>query len=256
VGAQIDRSHPAAQGLLACWLFNENSGAASYDLAGSYHYAFTGGVSRIATPTGPAIKFDGTSGQGIASGHPLANATAFTVIIYVLQKGGPAAPYGPYIGSDQNFNTGVYIGSDFVGTMQFNLGTVNNALNITDNQWNHCAFQYSASTQKKAAYVNGVQAYSVTNTFGVMPNYLQTYLGKGSAAAGSYFTDSQIGYIKVWNRFLSPTEIVSDYAAPWAMFAPANDRRFLRVASSAPDGGVSVGSLAIGGGGRLSVGIG
>ena len=253
IGAQIDRSHPAAKGLLACWLFNENSGAVSYDMMGQYHYAFTGGVSRMATPTGPAIKFNGIGGQGIAQGHPLANAAAFTVILYVNQKDGLGNPFGPYLGSEQSSTGGCYIGSDQIGAMIYEIGNVNNSLAVNDGQWNHCAFQYNGTT--KAAFLNGILSHSVSNTFGVMPNYLNTYIGKRPVSDGGYTTDSQIGYMKVWNRILSQSEIVGDYTSPWAMFTPANDRRFLRVASSAPGGGLSVGSLAIGGSGRLSVGI-
>jgi hypothetical protein len=232
VGAQIDRTHPAAQGLKSCWLFNENTGNMGYDAMGTRHFAFTGGVARIATPGGPGVKFDGTSGQGITPGHPLANATALTVILYVRQKDGLSAPYGPYLGSEQNYNTGIYIGDNNPGKIQFYIGTVDNDLPIPNDTWCQCAFTYNSVTNKKFAYLNGVQKIATTSTFGVMPNYQNTYIGKTSPGGGGYFTDSQIGYIKVWDREFSQAEILHDYVKPWAMFQPTNERRFLALAAA------------------------
>ena len=253
VGAQLDRSHPAAQGLLACWLFNENGGNTLYDLAGNYHFILTGGGSRTASPSGPAIKFDGTSGQGIAAGHPLAGMTAFTVLLRVRQKDGIASPYGPYLGSDQKHDTGVYIGMNSTSTMQFFLGGTNILIPVTNDAWGDYACVWDRSRSLKLGYANAVQVASALPPFITIPNYLQTLIGKGSAF-DPYCTDSQLGWMKVYNRALSAAEIAADGESPWAMFLPAAARRFFSLPVSGGSGASTVGGLSIGAG-RLNIGV-
>jgi len=258
MGAQIDRSHPLVRGLQACWLFNENNGGVAYDAMGRFPFVFSStGVSRIATPTGPGVKFDGTNGQGIAAGNPLSGAAALTIILYVKQTAGPTNPFGPYFGTDLSSLSGVYVGSDSAGNTIFEIGSQNSSIVLPTGVWSHAAFRYNSVSQVKAGYLNGVQAFTTTNGFGAMPTLASTYIGKRPVGDGSFTTDSSVGYMKVWNRDLSQPEIAADYATPWAMFTPPNDRRFYSIPGISPGGGaVIVGSLAIGGSGRLSVGIG
>lgn len=231
IGVQLDRSHPAARGLVACWLFNENTGSVCYDLAGSYHFALTGGVSRLAGPHGPAIKFDGTSGQGVSAGHPLASATAFTVILRLRQKDGLSSPYGPYLGSNQNYNSGFYIGQNTPALMQFWVGGSDLDIPVTNDAWGHYAAVWSAATLVQSGYANGVLSVNRTGIMTTIPAYTNAYIGKASATGGGYFTDSWLGWMKVYNRALSAAEIAADYATPYALFAPPAARRFFSVAS-------------------------
>ena len=254
VGAQLDRSHPAAQGLQACWLFNENGGNTLYDLAGNYHLALTGGVSRIASPSGPAVKFDGTSGQGIALGHPLAGATAFTVLLRIRQKDGLVNPFGPYLGSDQKHDTGVYIGMNAAATILFYIGPGNLNIPLTNDTWGDYACVWDRDRNIKLGYANAVQVASTLPPVITIPNYLQTYVGKGSAL-DAYYTDSQLGWMKVYNRALSAAEIVADGKSPWSMFTPAAARRFYSLPMGSIGSGISrSGGLSIGAG-RLNIGV-
>lgn len=230
VGAQIDRSHSATRGLKACWLFNENSGNMLYDLAGQAHFTLAGGVGRTAGPWGPAIKLDGLSGQGVAPVHPLASATALTVILQARQKEGLNNPFGPYLGSEQNYNSGLYIGQNTPAVMQFWTGGVNlNVPTAANDTWGHYAFTWDGASGLKYGYTNGLQSAALTGMFVTIPAYTQAYIGKASAAGGGYLTDSALGCMKVWNRMLSPAEIMADYLAPWAMLRPADMRRFYSV---------------------------
>jgi hypothetical protein len=255
IGAQIDRSHPAARGLVSCWLFNENGGNMAYDLAGSYHFTLTGGVSRVAEPGGPALKFDGMSGQGSAVGHPLASAVEFTVILRVNQKDGLAQPYGPYLGSNLNYNSGIYIGQNSPALVQFYVGTSNLNTPVTNGVWGHYAFQWSGLNGSQRTYANGVQAGNIGGIATTIPAYTNAYIGKASASGGSIYTDSQLSWIKVYNRFLSAAEIAADYAAPFAIFTPAGARRFFSMPSQSVSGSaLPMGGLSIGAG-RLSIGV-
>lgn len=61
-GAQLDRSHPLAQGLLGCWLMNEGSGLSVYDYSGNdNHGVLTNGPTWVAGPDGGALSFDGVN---------------------------------------------------------------------------------------------------------------------------------------------------------------------------------------------------
>ena len=252
VGAQIDRSHPAAQGLVACWLCNENGGGMLTDSVGRFHFTLTGGVSRVAEPLGPAIKFDGTSGQGVAVGHPLAAATAFTVLFRLRQKDALANPFGPYLGNNLNYNSGVYIGQNDPAVLQFYVGTVNLSVGVTNGVWSHYACQWSNATGIQRAFTNGVQTANATGISATIPAYTNTYIGQSSVGGGGYFTDSALSFLKVYNRFLSAAEIVADYGSPYAMFTPPNARRLFAIA--AQSGSSLVGGLSIGAG-RLSIGV-
>jgi hypothetical protein len=252
VGTPIDRSHPAARGLQACWLCNENGGRMLYDSMGSYHFVLTGGVARVAEPLGPGIKFDGTSGQGLAAGHPLASAQAYTVLLRLRQKDALASPFGPYLGSEQGHMTGLYIAQDINTTLQFWATSSKMTIPVTNDVWGHYALQWSNATGIQRSYVNGLAFGDNVNVFGTLPAYTNTYLGLASAATGSYLMDASVSSISVYNRFLSAVEIAADYASPYAMFAPPQPRRFYSLPASG--GSAASGGLSLGGG-RLSIGV-
>lgn len=240
VGAQIDRGSPAAIRLKACWLFNEDGGYGAYDLAGSYHFALsTAGVTRVADTGGPGIKFNGTTGQGIAPGHPLAGATAFTIIAQIRQKNGLASPFGPYLGSDQSFTGGVYFASNQLSTSQVIVSSTTLSFAVLNDTWMTVAITWSAATQVIRSYLNGIQngTATVTAPIASIPAYTQTYIGKASAAASNLLTDSGMYIMKVYDRTLSPADIAADYASPYAMLQPVNQRRWLAVASAPPPSG-------------------
>jgi len=252
VGALIDRSHPAAQGLQAYWLFHENTGKILYDIAGTYHFALTGGVARVAEPNGAAVKFDGISGAGLAAGHPLSGAVELTVILRLRQKNGLTNPFGPYLGSEQGFYSGVNI-NDNAGYIDFYIATLNLPVTVIDDVWGHYAFQWSNAAGIQRTYTNGLQSGNSTgHTVGPLPHYLNTYIGKASAAQGSYVQDSQFSSMKVYSRFLSAAEIAADYEAPYAMFFPPTVRRFYSVPGGVIGSGSNQGGLSIGAG-RLSI---
>lgn len=238
MGAQLDRSHSATQGLQACWLFNENSGNMLYDLAGNYHFALTGTVARVAEPYGPAIKFDGVTGQGIAPAHPLAGSTAFTILFRVRQKDGLASPYGSYLGSEQGFISGVNLNSNFPSQVEFDISNSKILTNIPNDAWVHLAFQWSNATGIQRVYTNSIQTANNTGlSIGALPAYTNAYIGKASAAQSNYTTDSQVSYMKVYNRFLSAPEIAADYETPYALFRPANDRVYFYGGAPLPPAG-------------------
>ena len=62
-GAQLDRSHPLAQGLAGCWLMNEGSGLSVYDYSGNdVHATLTNmpDTSWQASEDGSAVMFGGS----------------------------------------------------------------------------------------------------------------------------------------------------------------------------------------------------
>ena len=225
VGVQIDRTNPAVRGLRALWLCNENTGNMLYDIFGSYHFALTGGVSRLAEPQGPDVKFDGLSGQGIASGHPLSGLTEFTVILRLRQKNGLSSPYGPYLGSEQGFTSGVNINSNNPSFFDFIVGTSTLTVAVVNDAWGVYALQWSNATGIMRSYTNGLLSGNLGGVNAVIPTYLNTYIGKASAPQLSYLTDSQISSMKVYDRFLTSTDIMSDYSMPYSMFTARGVRR-------------------------------
>lgn len=252
-GAQLDRSHPAAAGLQACWLFNENTGPTAYDSAGNgYHFALTGGVTRTATPYGPAITFDGSTGQGISTGTPLSGATQFTVI---LQHRVPSGNPMIFLTTSTAFNASLFTYFDtggltmFVNAAEpFNKSTPFPASGVFD----HMVMTFSGSslTNLVSHWHNGILSATAAATVASIGAHTALYIGKDLTGANA--TNGTLESLKIYSRVLSPAEIEADYENPYAMFAAPNARRFYSIPGVASRGsgqtglGISTGKLSIG----------
>ena len=240
VGAQLDRTHPASQGLQSAWLFNENTGNTGYDMAGTSHFAFggaaAGAVARVASPYGPGIKFDGNAthanaGVGIAPGNPVSGATGLTILMRINQPVGGSG-FGPLFSTDLNYNNSIYIGEDTASKLQSFIGSnVKQSVTFTAGVWTHIACVWNGVTNVQSCYVNGVLNATVAIGAFTMPTLAQTYIGRASATEGQDVTDANMDFLYAYNKALSPAEILANYRHPFAMFTPPNDRRFIISAS-------------------------
>lgn len=233
-GSLLDRSAPSAQGLSAFWLFNESSGNIAYDLTGRYNFVMNSGMLRISDTVGPGVRPDAVTGQGIATGHPMAGSSQVSWIGQLRQKTTISNQFGPYLGSDMNFTSGIYIGENGITQVQFIVAGIAQNVTITPDTLVHVAATLDTVTGNLLVYVNGVRKGNFTTLqTSPLPAYTQTYIGKGSVAASSYFTNSSILSMKVYgNRILTPSEIEADYINPYAAVVPANQRRWF--ATGAP----------------------
>ncbi len=256
MGAQLDRSHPAAQGLQGCWLFNESSGAMVYDFTGNSHFVLTGGVARVATADGPAIKFDGSTGQALAPVSPVSGLTQFTLIL--LQKN-PTIVQAQLFGGNTAYNASLFAYYDSYAGISIFAGPnkpIEKATPFPSGGYNHIAVSMAGVGvgNQTRYYNNGALAF--TGTAGgtaSIPVHSGFLLGRDNTGASA--SNATISALKIYNRILSPAEIMADYAAPWSMFTPANARRFTSLPVSGSGGsGVSIsGGLSIGAG--LNIGV-
>lgn len=230
LGAQLNRSHPMAQGLVGAWLFNENSGGIANDLSGNGYYGiFSGGVDRyngnIVFPQNSAISRVLISPQislygksfSLVGKWNLTRLGSSSALIGRLETGSPyASPY--YLNIEltpASWQFGFY---DSVGAAWCEVRAPKDyATNIDVSLVG--TFDYY--TKQSCIYSQGVLGES--NTFaGAIPidnPTAVTCIGDWSAAnelAGIVY------YVYIYDRVLSPYEVLQLHREPYAMFYPTS----------------------------------
>jgi hypothetical protein len=235
LGATLNYSHPLAKGLVGCWLFNERGGVCRDAVYGNI-----GTLTNAVWKPDQSIYFDGTgdyvsvpsknyysfpAGQGFSivckfkiNNTPGANAAG---LVSKLQDDSPfLMEWSIYITSankiifqlnDGNVTTWIRSLSSVVltnGTSYTFVGTFNGGTSNTG--INH--------------YINGVYDSGPTRTnngiYAAMDASLSTVdfgaILRDSTYAG--YLDGHIYYAMIYQRVLSPSEILSLYQSPYAMF--------------------------------------
>jgi hypothetical protein len=86
LGSTINTNHPLAQGLVGCWLFNEQTGNKIYDLSKDNHGNLINGVVRNPNNFG-SLKFDGTNDY---AEFGVLQVTRYTLSIWFNATGVPS----------------------------------------------------------------------------------------------------------------------------------------------------------------------
>jgi len=221
---QLNKSHPLARGLVACWLFNEGTGNKVFDLSGNSNAGtFQGDTSWAAGKFGSALEFDGvddhvdlglstptlgvTDGITILSCHKLANLTANQHIY------GRGWSYGNKKGVELE---SVAINDRYI--LWLGNGTDRQFLYADDNSattdWQQVVYTWDGTTIK--AYVDGVKQVGERTLSGPL-DYDNTYADIAKGYYGAFF-NGQIDHVMLFNRALTAAEIAHLYREPFCMF--------------------------------------
>lgn len=221
-GSQLIRGHPLAQGLVGCWLMNEGSGSAIYDLSVSGLH----GVLRNIAPEaawaagadGYTLKLNGLTEEVLCPAMP-ALGTAFTIMV-MAEISGDGFLFHNYAKDWWRINAGV---SQFYGFDLTPPGFYSGVTAALPNQTNHYAVTYENGVGV-SLYLNGLPDGPAVAATG----------SSGQCSATRLFSDSGVGNalqgrgsrVMAYRRTLSASEIASLYADPYQMFERPGWRRY------------------------------
>jgi hypothetical protein len=202
--------------LVAAYSFNEGTGTRTNDASGRENAGTTSNTSWWATGKyGKALNFLGNSWVTVNDSASLNMTTALTVEAWiyptapldrwrdiVMKEKSGGASYYLAAGSEW----GNAVGGVVIGSERMVVGSVLPALNT----WSHLATTYDGAYQR--LYLNGnlIGSRAQTGTIPVAAGALR--IG-GNSIWGEYF-QGLIDEVRIYNRALTATEILSDMNTP------------------------------------------
>ena len=214
LGSTIDFNHPLSQGLMGCWLFNEQAGNKIYDLAKDKNGNLLNGV--LITPENlGSLKFDGTNDYvDFSSYTPEANTVSIWVKFNSLQNG-PLV----YVGDDSYASTS-WSWSFFLYNSVFwfraNPGSFADFYESPPlGVWVNYTLIRDNGSGVSLAYKNGVFFGSSNNSTLSNP-----FPNLRIAKASSVYASFNLGLIQIYNRALSAEEVLSLYEQPYQFINP------------------------------------
>jgi len=227
-GIQLNKSHPLARGLTACWLFNEGTGGEVCDL-GRFNVTgyFEGSGSAVpdwvAGPGGYCLEFNGGSHECIRCGTGKLGwdqTNEISVVTSFMNTSG--AQYGRDL-----FHRSAYSNPVRLYLMGWNMtwdvdtdGTSTEvSFSTSANTWYHVAGTWTSGRGR--IYKDGVLADSDAGSgnLGFYNDNQEVNIGGFyNAGSPSNGVTGRIPYVYVWNRELSAAEVARLYREPFAMF--------------------------------------
>lgn len=228
VGAQIDTTNSLTTGMVGCWLMNEGAGIALQDISSLNQLSLTntGSFSWGTGPDGgPSINFGTTGGNRIFTQNKIAftsDAGPFTI----------AAQINPTAGTSNSvFSVGEEFDSNgFLSLCLFNgslcqandtsTGGINNQVTgpaVSLNTWHNVAISQTNGSSR-SFMLDGAVTTNTTSMTGVIGTNSVLVFGstfENSAITPSWDYKGQMGYIMVWNRALSSSELTDLGANPY-----------------------------------------
>ncbi|CAG0951391.1 MAG: hypothetical protein OIN86_08545 [Candidatus Methanoperedens sp.] len=211
---QIAISSIAAEpdsGPIASWKFDENTGIIASDSSANGNEGIIKGATRIPGKIGNALSFDGVNDYvDVGNGSSLnitGNQISLEAWIY------PKSFSESYIISKFNGDN-VTSGYNLLisdGSIYFRLGEKEFAPlhKMSNNTWYHIVAVYDGSNMK--IYKNGVALYGSTSYSGnIDTNYYNVTIGQ-RALDKTYRWNGYIDEVKIYNRALSASEILTNF---------------------------------------------
>ena len=259
-GAQINYAHPLAMGLLYYWPLNEGMGTPCkcYGIAGQkFNAAFnfdTGGVLPTWTTglKGKAVNFTQVTGKSMVNCGAGANAasirglTAYSLAasfqaaslpvsgdtnqntgarsIYWESKNATFAVRARILLSNNNVNYGGLVNSITFRWRNDDAGAATNlsAGGISVGTWYRVFVTSDSNLGQVFLYLNGVPVASFSGTMVPVSN-TQTgdpvEIGDG---ANSEWFDGNINDVRVYNRAVTPSEVMADFVKPYDLWTAPN----------------------------------
>ena len=250
LGSLLDLSHPLARGQVARWALFEGAGGQLWDLTGN-GLAATSGTTGSVLPAwgtgtrGTALHFDGgTSYASFPGTNTLLQSAKFTIHARLLLFGtagvqvsvanfaettGPTTDYGWALYTNAGaFAVNTYQGTSAAVTASGGSASANTIYSQTAT--------HDGTTL--TLYVNGLQ---VAQTAGASPPYLAgTMAGRlgclYNTASGlpSLFLNGWLEGVTLYNRALTPAEVMWRHEEEWADILTPTTRRYFPLAGGAP----------------------
>lgn len=230
IGAQLNRSHPLAQGLVGCWLMNEGAGNIVRDYSGNNNHGtmnnFDNSITSgwAASSKGQALAFDGVNGSIPVSttGFSSSSGTIAMLINAGSYLDNDTIPFCSVINSTNR----IYIDMGTTHTTwDFNippnpLYTIGSS-NVALNKWHHLVCMWNRTMM--CCYLNGsigkdgYKSVTINNNFWASTAYI------GSYSPPAYFFHGLIASLSIYNRTLSELEVNQLYRNPYCIFEKSID---------------------------------
>ncbi len=241
VGAQLNRSHPLAKGLITALLMNERGGQAIFDAVDGKAGAFSiaGGYPNWSNinPDGSGLTFAGTNANAHVSltktalNAPTAQST-FAIRLYVNNFPDSGRAYLANLFSDEHLIGDFYtlwrIGSQGSSSLARRVGInfydgvdhdAESTVDLPQQTWLN-VFVVTTGTQALFYYnkqLVSTISYSIVPVNGAQ-NWRVVSRGAGGGEQNGRMFDGQISWIYRWNRILAAQEIAAVDDDPYAMF--------------------------------------
>src|SRR3989454_10789310 len=203
-----------ASGLGLSYRFDEAAGRVATGSSGTGNTgSLLGGTTWTAGHVGPAVNFDGVSGNATAATTTGLNLSATLTIAAWINPSDVSAPYRTLVGKGVYGLRGYGVNL-FNGQLNFSkvgLADVTSSVLLSTGTWQHVAITWNAATSEVKFYLNGALAQTIINSV-VLAAPLDTdkllvglWLGGGSSFAGA------MDELRIYNRVLSETDILALY---------------------------------------------
>lgn len=225
-GASIDWGDPISSGLVGRWLFTEVRARIS-DLTGRNLLRGYSGVTETPGPFGGnALLFDGVTGKcrsEFQGARPVITTRPMTFVAWMRQTDSAASCFGVSV-QDEATATSYYV-IFIVGTTgkfraqqasPVNTVIAESTLVALPDRWYQVVGVWGAEATDRRIYVNGRLEGSESSSISTDPALIDTLtigaLNRSTPAYGKGGVDN----VSVYNRALSPTEILRLYNEPFA----------------------------------------
>ena len=239
-GIQLNKSHWASRGLVGCWVMNEGSGGAVFDLSGNGNtgtkYA---GTAWQGGKFGPALSMTQSGyqldGVDAGAGGSL-NVTDLTVLVWAKPNSSASAADGMLVTRywpsaaerifalklDDHKTPTIWIGSSGGGAYATQAVADSD---IPYDQWSQLAFTFKDGVGIDDLFHNGqILAFTGSQTY----TSLNQLDNNKTLEIGSYSDGSQVGQfyglidnVLIYSRALTAAEIAYLYREPFCMFDKA-----------------------------------
>ena len=222
VTAELDRNHPHARGLVACWLLNEGAGTVVRDASGNNRHGTLTNMEaedwvNSSPIMGRALNLGGTNEYVRVPWGGAATYSAWTFACWINAASGSAYAFGGFDAKTSDTNFGVYRVNDSTVTMRIAGGLyLNKGIGtVCDSTWRHIAFVWNGATL--TPYNNGISGTSFAAT-GTMSIPAGDILTLGAYTRIPVYSVAMYSGWSAYSRALSPAEILSLYLDPHQMF--------------------------------------
>lgn len=234
LGAQLNWSHPLAQGLVGAWLMNEGSGSVVNNSFGSYGFLSGPILSGIGLEFGSSVSQKYVNLLNTDTGLlDWSTSSRFTVLTRAVLITNPGATDFPTIlskrPSDANYQYQLRISgssSDALSILATG-GSRNSTLIPPLNAPNNIGFASDGTSFY--FYLNGVVQTTAVQT--ITHKTGNVYIG-GASDTQEHNWDGSIYYVFVYNTLLSKSQIDSFFLNPFSMYQrPALSKAYLNFGS-------------------------
>jgi len=237
-GARLNRSHPLARGLIACWPMNEGGGNTIYDLSGNYSIgSLIGNAKWSPGKFGSCHDGDG-DGDYIDFGDKdifsFGNGTSdlpFTLSIWANGRTIANGVRAPLFCKSAEYFFASYTNNTLYGRISDNSAAAYHQRMVSslgtyapNDTWHHFVMTYDGSAAQAGIkiYIDGIRRDSSSGsggTYVAMENLTNSFtVGRRTTALGGLDFDGLLDSPMLFNRALSAVEVAQLYREPFCMF--------------------------------------